>query len=60
LACPSVDLALGAVCPLDANCDGDGVAVVADVETVELAAPLVGRVLRGLAVHMLSVEQTFV
>jgi hypothetical protein len=46
-----VHLALGAICPLDADCDRDGVAVLADVEAVELAAPLVGCVLDGLPVH---------
>jgi hypothetical protein len=49
----------GAVGPLDAECDRDGVAVVADVEAVELGAPLVGCVLDGLATHTISVEQAF-
>jgi hypothetical protein len=54
-----VDRTLGAVGPLDAHCDRDGVAVVADVEAVEFAGPLVGRVLDGLTVHTPSVEQMF-
>jgi hypothetical protein len=56
---PCVDRTLGAVGPLDAHCDRDGVAVVADVEAVEFAGPLVGRVLDGLTVHTPSVEQMF-
>ncbi|HEX2360903.1 MAG TPA: hypothetical protein VHI11_02405 [Jiangellaceae bacterium] len=45
---PPVDLALGAVSPLDADRDRDGLAAVADMETVEYAAPLVRRVLDWL------------
>src|SRR5512132_1418821 len=45
---PRVYLTLGAVGPLDADGDRDGVAVVADVEAVEFAGPLVGRVLDRL------------
>jgi len=55
---PRVDLALGAVGPLDADRDWDGLAVVADMVTVE-SPPLVGRVLDRLPVHSSSVEHTF-
>jgi hypothetical protein len=56
---PPVDLTLGAVAPLDADGDRDGVEAVADVETFDLAAPLVGGMLDGLTVHSYSVEQMF-
>jgi len=51
--------ALGAVGPLDVDRDRDGLAVVADVEAVEFAAPLVRRVLDRLAIHGPRVEQMF-
>jgi hypothetical protein len=44
---------------LDADGDRDGVEAVADVVTVDLAAPLVGDVFDGLAVHTPSVEHVF-
>jgi hypothetical protein len=44
-------LALGAIGPMDADSDRDGVGAVTDVVAVELAAPPVGDVLDGPAVH---------
>jgi hypothetical protein len=59
LACPCVDLAFGAVGPRHLDRDRD-VAVVLDVQALELAAPLVRRVLDRLTFHTNSVEHMFV
>jgi hypothetical protein len=56
---PPVGPTFGVVGPGHADGDQDGVAVVADVVAVELAAPLVGCVLDGLAVHTSGVEHMF-
>jgi hypothetical protein len=59
LACPRVDLTIGAVGPLDADGDRDGVAAVVDIKAVDLAAPLIGNVFDRLAVHYPIIEQVF-
>jgi hypothetical protein len=56
---PPVDLALGAVGPLDVDSDRDRVAAVADIQAFELAAPLIRHMLDRLTIHPSRVERMF-
>jgi hypothetical protein len=55
---PVVDLALSAVGQLDADRNGDGVAVVVDVQAVGVAGPPSGGCSQGADPH-LRIEQMF-